>query len=60
VFSVDKAKVHRRKKKFSATFKTAGFARRIDSPGDGERSRSKQQSPKKTFTKTTTKSFKVC
>jgi hypothetical protein len=59
VFSVDKAKVTDRKKKFSATFQTAGFARRSTHSGIAKITFA-QQAPKKTFTKTIKKSFKIC
>lgn len=59
VFSVDKSKVTDRKKKFSATFPTAGFARGSTHPARAKIT-FKQQRPSKTFTKTVSKSFKIC
>ena len=59
VFSVDKTKVTDKKKKFSATFQTAGFARGSTHSGAAKITFT-QQKLKKTFTKTVKKSFKIC
>ena len=59
IFAVDKKKVTDRRKKWTATFPTAGFA-----PGSTHKTSAlitfKQQGKKKTFTKKVSKSFKMC